>query len=44
MRAAGVLWLQLTGGEPLIDKLFPDVYRLAAGADSPPARLGRQDD
>ena len=26
---AGVLWLQLTGGEPLIDKLFPDVYTLA---------------
>jgi MoaA/NifB/PqqE/SkfB family radical SAM enzyme len=29
MRDAGVLWLQLTGGEPLIDPLFPDVYRLA---------------
>ena len=29
MRDAGVLWLQLTGGEPLIDKLFPDVYGLA---------------
>jgi len=29
MRDAGVLWLQLTGGEPLIDKLFPDTYRLA---------------
>ncbi|MGH3976446.1 MAG: radical SAM protein, partial [Pseudonocardiaceae bacterium] len=29
MREAGVLWLQLTGGEPLIDKLFPDVYELA---------------
>ncbi len=29
MRDSGVLWLQLTGGEPLIDKLFPDVYRLA---------------
>lgn len=29
MRDAGVLWLQLTGGEPLIDKLFPEVYRLA---------------
>ncbi|MFC4859467.1 radical SAM protein [Actinophytocola glycyrrhizae] len=29
MRDAGVLWLQLTGGEPLIDKLFLDVYRLA---------------
>ena len=26
---AGVLFLQLTGGEPLIDKLFPDVYALA---------------
>jgi len=30
LRDAGVLWLQLTGGEPLIDKLFPDVYRLAS--------------
>jgi organic radical activating enzyme len=29
MRDAGVLWLQLTGGEPLIDKLFPRVYSLA---------------
>ncbi|MGH4024384.1 MAG: radical SAM protein [Pseudonocardiaceae bacterium] len=29
MRDAGVLWLQLTGGEPLIDKLFPEVYALA---------------
>jgi MoaA/NifB/PqqE/SkfB family radical SAM enzyme len=29
MREAGVLWLQLTGGEPLIDKLFPEVYELA---------------
>jgi MoaA/NifB/PqqE/SkfB family radical SAM enzyme len=26
---AGVLWLQLTGGEPLIDKLFTEVYSLA---------------
>lgn len=26
---AGVLWLQLTGGEPLIDKFFPQVYELA---------------
>lgn len=26
---AGVVWLQLTGGEPLIDKLFPEVYTLA---------------
>lgn len=31
MREAGVLWLQLTGGEPLIDKLFPEVYELAYG-------------
>jgi uncharacterized Fe-S cluster-containing radical SAM superfamily protein len=29
MRDAGVLWLQLTGGEPLIDKLFAEVYGLA---------------
>jgi len=29
MRDAGVLWLQLTGGEPLIDKMFADVYGLA---------------
>ena len=29
MRDAGVLWLQLTGGEPMIDRLFPDVYGLA---------------
>jgi len=29
MSDAGVLWLQLTGGEPLIDKLFADVYRRA---------------
>ncbi|MGH3923368.1 MAG: radical SAM protein [Pseudonocardiaceae bacterium] len=29
MRDAGVLWLQLTGGEPLIDKLFTEVYGLA---------------
>lgn len=28
VRDAGVLWLQLTGGEPLIDPLFDDVYRL----------------
>ncbi len=26
---AGVLFVQLTGGEPLIDKLFPSVYTLA---------------
>ncbi|WP_175324614.1 radical SAM protein [Frankia sp. Cppng1_Ct_nod] len=29
MRDAGVLWLQLTGGEPMIDKLFTKVYNLA---------------
>lgn len=29
MRDAGVLYLQLTGGEPLIDRHFGDVYRLA---------------
>ncbi len=29
MAEAGVLFLQLTGGEPLIDKLFPAVYGLA---------------
>lgn len=29
MRDAGVLWLQLTGGEPLIDQLFADTYTLA---------------
>jgi|GEM_PF-570618 len=29
IRDAGVLWLQLTGGEPMIDKHFIDVYRLA---------------
>ncbi len=29
MSDAGVLWLQLTGGEPLIDKLFTDVYARA---------------
>jgi MoaA/NifB/PqqE/SkfB family radical SAM enzyme len=29
MRDAGVLWPQLTGGEPLIDKLFGDTYALA---------------
>jgi MoaA/NifB/PqqE/SkfB family radical SAM enzyme len=29
MREAGVLWLQLTDGEPLIGKLFPGVYELA---------------
>ncbi|KWW98535.1 Radical SAM domain protein [Carbonactinospora thermoautotrophica] len=29
LRDVGVLWLQLTGGEPLIDRLFPEVYGLA---------------
>jgi len=29
MRDAGVLWLQLTGGEPLIDQLFSNTYELA---------------
>ena len=29
MRDSGVVWLQLTGGEPLIDRLFPEVYRLS---------------
>lgn len=29
LRDAGVLWLQITGGEPLIDPHFADVYRLA---------------
>jgi MoaA/NifB/PqqE/SkfB family radical SAM enzyme len=29
MRGAGVLWLQLTGGEPTIDRLFPDTYARA---------------
>ncbi|WP_237703142.1 radical SAM protein [Candidatus Protofrankia datiscae] len=29
MRDAGVLWLQLTGGEPMIDKSFVQVYELA---------------
>lgn len=29
MRDAGVLWLQLTGGEPLIDTLFAETYTLA---------------
>jgi len=30
IRDSGVLYLQLTGGEPLIDKLFADTYRYAA--------------
>jgi MoaA/NifB/PqqE/SkfB family radical SAM enzyme len=29
MRDAGVVWLQITGGEPTIDKHFPGAYRLA---------------
>jgi uncharacterized Fe-S cluster-containing radical SAM superfamily protein len=29
MREAGVLWLQLTGGEPTIDRLFPETYATA---------------
>jgi MoaA/NifB/PqqE/SkfB family radical SAM enzyme len=29
LRDAGVLWLQITGGEPLIDKHFPATYALA---------------
>ena len=29
MRDAGVLWLQITGGEPTIDPLFLDSYKLA---------------
>jgi MoaA/NifB/PqqE/SkfB family radical SAM enzyme len=29
MRAAGVLWLQLTGGEPLVDGLFRETYARA---------------
>ncbi len=29
MRDAGVVWLQLTGGEPLVDRLFTQVYTLA---------------
>ncbi|MGQ4374984.1 radical SAM protein [Streptomyces sp. SAS_267] len=30
MRDAGVIWLQITGGEPLIDPDFPESYRFAA--------------
>jgi uncharacterized Fe-S cluster-containing radical SAM superfamily protein len=29
IQASGVLWLQLTGGEPVIDKLFPATYQMA---------------
>ncbi|MEV0114128.1 radical SAM protein [Streptomyces sp. NPDC050844] len=29
IQASGVLWLQLTGGEPVIDKLFPETYQMA---------------
>ncbi|WP_370420304.1 radical SAM protein [Streptomyces sp. QH1-20] len=31
LRDAGVLWLQITGGEPLIDPHFSDAYRHAYG-------------
>lgn len=31
MKDAGVLWLQLTGGEPLIDPLFPETLSHAYG-------------
>ncbi|WP_405777263.1 radical SAM protein [Streptomyces sp. NBC_00859] len=31
IQESGALWLQLTGGEPMIDKLFPETYRLAYG-------------
>ena len=30
MRDAGVIWLQITGGEPTIDKDFTGAYRLAS--------------
>ncbi|MGK5533488.1 radical SAM protein [Streptomyces sp. URMC 129] len=30
MRDSGVLWLQITGGEPTIDRHFQDAYRYAA--------------
>lgn len=39
LRDAGVLWVQLTGGEPMIDKLFPDVYRLASELGMVPSIL-----
>ncbi|MGH3800379.1 MAG: radical SAM protein [Pseudonocardiaceae bacterium] len=29
MNDAGVVSLQLTGGEPMIDRLFPDIYEYA---------------
>ncbi|MFF3653333.1 radical SAM protein [Streptomyces sp. NPDC002181] len=29
MRDAGVLWLQITGGEPLVDREFPEMYSYA---------------
>lgn len=29
MRDSGVVWLQLTGGEPMIDRFFPEVYTLS---------------
>jgi len=31
MADAGVLWLQLTGGEPLIDPLFAETHAAAWG-------------
>lgn len=31
MAEAGVLWLQLTGGEPLVDALFPETLAYASG-------------
>ena len=44
MAAAGVLWLQLTGGEPLIDPLFPETHARAYGLgmmiQSPPTGRG----
>lgn len=39
LRDAGVLWLQLTGGEPMIDRLFPEVYRLASEMGMVPSIL-----
>lgn len=39
LRDAGVLWLQLTGGEPMIDRLFPDVYGLASELGMVPSIL-----
>lgn len=39
LRDAGVLWLQLTGGEPMIDRLFPEVYRLTCELGMVPSIL-----